>query len=856
MILKCEKGNGSIKVLQDVLQGTEDNRLFPFLWMHGEDEETLRDELRHIRACGISSVCLESRPHPDFVGARWWKDVDVIMDEARRTGMHVWVLDDRAFPTGSANGMAEKAPDALRRRFVRERHIDVCGPLSGASILLQGDELTDRLLAITAVNHETQQIIEIPLAAVEQDALFWNIPQGSWRVYIFSQFLYGPHNLLEGYLNPLIRESTQILIDAVYQPHYAHYAADFGQTFAGFFSDEPGFYADLNYYSKIGDPDTTPLWTPTMAQELEQLSGLPIGVILTGMFADIPGRSSACKRLYMDHASALYRDNFCYVLGDWCRAHGVEYMGHTVEDNNAHARMGYGAGHFFRALQGQDYAGIDIVLNQIIPGMGEIEHTACLSGGSHGTADGEFFTYLLAQMAASQARLEPHKHGRTMCEIFGAFGWAEGTKMMKWMADFMLVRGINYFVPHAFSPREFPDADCPPHFYARGNNPQYLPFTRLCRYMNRTAHLLSGGEAPCSIAVLYHAEAEWTHRECMLSQVPARVLTQAQIPFDIVTQDLLKNAVFEQGTFIIGSARYEALVIPGHAVMTAELQVLLDNLEHNNVPYRFVGQVPNLVIDFADETALQRTYPTIEVTALAQWLKKYRLRTDAVCPQLRARQYCHSDGTVWMLTNEHPYDVITTHIFFPEGEHGVVYDAMDNTVYPLPQGEWVIGPYESRLVIFGENLPVATVPPIFADETVALPDGQWAVSLATAAEYPHMTRYCEQMTLQNFNMPNTLHHFSGILRYETIIEGHGRPILLDLGEVYETAQVWLNGEEAGLCIAPPYRFVLKHVREGNNHLTVEVRNTLGHALRDNFSHYLVQEPIGLIGPVTLTYGKR
>lgn len=129
MILKCEKGNGSIKVLQDVLQGTEDNRLFPFLWMHGEDEETLRDELRHIRACGISSVCLESRPHPDFVGARWWKDVDVIMDEARRTGMHVWVLDDRAFPTGSANGMAEKAPDALRRRFVGKTYRRVRSPI-------------------------------------------------------------------------------------------------------------------------------------------------------------------------------------------------------------------------------------------------------------------------------------------------------------------------------------------------------------------------------------------------------------------------------------------------------------------------------------------------------------------------------------------------------------------------------------------------------------------------------------------------------------------------------------------------------------------------------------------------------
>lgn len=209
-----------------------------------------------------------------------------------------------------------------------------------------------------------------------------------------------------------------------------------------------------------------------------------------------------------------------------------------------------------------------------------------------------------------------------------------------------------------------------------------------------------------------------------------------------------------------------------------------------------------------------------------------------------------------MLTNEHPYDIVTTHISFPEGKHGVVYDAMDNTVYPLPPEEWVIGPYESRLVIFGENLPVATVPPVFADETVALLDGQWTVSLATAPEYPHMTRYREQMALQNFNTPDTLHHFSGILRYETTIEGHGCPVLLDLGEVYETAQVWLNGEEVGLCIAPPYRFVLNHVRKGNNWLTVEIRNTLGHALRDNLSRFLVQEPIGLLGPVTLTYGKR
>lgn len=34
-------------------------------------------------------------------------------------------------------------------------------------------------------------------------------------------------------------ESCKVLLDAVYEPHWKHYAADFGKTIAGFFSDEP-----------------------------------------------------------------------------------------------------------------------------------------------------------------------------------------------------------------------------------------------------------------------------------------------------------------------------------------------------------------------------------------------------------------------------------------------------------------------------------------------------------------------------------------------------------------------------------------------------------------------------------------
>ena len=95
----------------------------------------------------------------------------------------------------------------------------------------------------------------------------------------------------------------------------------------------------------------------------------------------------------------------------------------------------------------------------------------------------------------------------------------------------MLVRGVNHFVPHAFSQAAFPDPDCPPHFYARGHNPQYRFYHVLNRYTNRVSHLVSGGRHVASAAVLYHAEAEWSGA-AMPFQLPVKVLLQHQIDCD------------------------------------------------------------------------------------------------------------------------------------------------------------------------------------------------------------------------------------------------------------------------------------------------------------------------------------
>jgi len=75
-------------------------------------------------------------------------------------------------------------------------------------------------------------------------------------------------------------------------------------------------------------------------------------------------------------------------------------------------------------------------------------------------------------------------------------------------------------------------------------------------------------------------------------------------------------------------------------------------------------------------------------------------------------------------------------------------------------------------------------------------------------------------------------------------------VLLDLGAVYETADVWVNGQSAGVRICPPYRFEIgRLVRPGQNTLTVEVTNTLVYEQRDFFSRFASLEPSGLLGPI-------
>ncbi|MBQ1312627.1 MAG: hypothetical protein IIY55_12340 [Blautia sp.] len=873
--------------IKELLEGKGENYILPFFWQHGEDEAALRKYMEVIHNSNIGAVCVESRPHPDYCGPRWWEDMDVILDEAVKRDMKVWILDDSHFPTGYANGAMQKKPDYLRRQSITFRRILLN---EGETLHLNKKELTeagpytpneieqhfdtfgssskdnlfadDRLLGILAVQMDPERKTVDLLPFVTDEGILWKPEGGSWKVLILNLTRNrGPHR---DYINMMDRESVRVLIDTVYEPHYARYKEYFGTTIAGFFSDEPelgnGHLYEKDNQLGCYDEEDYP-WSRELEEMLSgRLEGYPNSLALLWDNEADPAEKAAVRFTYMDCVTRLVEEDFSYQLGNWCRSHGVRYIGHLIEDNNQHARTGSSLGHFFRGLAGEDWAGIDDIGGQVLPQGEDLKIKGFFS-----ERDGEFYHYMLGNLASSAAAIEPLKKGNSMCEVFGAYGWSEGVRLEKYLLDHFMVRGVNHFVPHAFSPKEFPDPDCPPHFYAHGHNPQYRHFGALMAYANRVCHLICGGGHVAQAAILYHGEGEWMG-ETTFSQHAARQLADAQIFYDFIPSDVFETpekfgTEFKDHTLIINHNPYRAVFVPKMQFLTKAAAVGLKQLKEAGVPTAFVDAPAQAVgnPETPEDEKLYdeiRSLPAVPLEKTAEWACAQGAKEITFLPQnnrLRYLHYIHEDQTeVYLFVNEGT-EVYKGTVAIPglSGNDGTdgrayFYDAWNNRIYAAKTDAGslpvIIEPLHMRILVVEASAEKALKecgkPEAFpAAEKICLSDharipfkGNWKRSICRSHDYPAFEGQKE------VSLPDTLEKeqplFSGFVRYENTIdfpEGSSLPpsSILVITDASEGVELFVNGASLGIQIAPPFRYDLSGIlKEGENKIVIETATTL------------------------------
>lgn len=859
------------------------SHLRPLFWQHGETAEILTEEMEQMHRSGIGGVIVESRPHPDYLGYGWWRDLDVILAAADRYGMEVWLFDDATYPSGTAGGKVAKLYPEAVKRFITEHHLDVHGPRRRAMVnvnawlhpvtsrgvdnLTQGKEETLIAVILAKRSDKKDGLQETSLQDITDQMrdgqITLDIPEGDWRIFILAETSSGGEEWTSQYVNPISTAAVSKYIDIVYEEHYKRYSKQFGRTIKGFFSDEPRFgnvagYEDVMWKERVGCTPLVYPWSEELKQELLSKLGANALTKLPYLWSN---NDEACRWVhycYMDAVSRLFGKCFVGQIGEWCRNHDVKLIGHFVEDNGAHARLGYGPGHFFRASEGLDAAGMDVVW-QIWPG-----HTQGRYASPFGNLDACFFYWGLAKMTSSAAHIDPKKGGEALCEIFGAYGWQMGLKFMKWLTDHVCVRGINTLVPHAFSPRD-PDDDCPPHFYARGNNPQWPYFQKWANYANRVCERLSGGIHCANAAVLYHAEAEWCGKYQPFESV-VEALAKRQIDCDVIPADVLADAErckVEKERLVIYRECYDVLIVPYTQYLPVELVNRLSSLSEKGLPIVFIKDFPQVIYAVENAEKMRKNELKGEIVRecgqLVDWMRK-RGFTDAWLEpkndDVAVYHYRKNGRNEYFVVNENICNRASHTLWLPGNAKWIAYDAMEDREYGLPFDEnsgalrLVLDPYQS--VFIREAEEIAAIQREYTRLVCQL-DGPWQIEIQSDKENKKLR---EQTKLCNVAEPYLLPRYSGTIIYRTNFnlpkDICTKPLQLNLGEVYEVSEVVLNGKKLGCRIAPPHCYNITNEVLLYNRLEICVTTTLARSRGDNrFDRAMVQEPTGLLGEVLI-----
>lgn len=834
------------KEINTILQDTyEHNHILPFLWLKGESKEIIKDYMEQIYACGIREVCLESRPHPEFCKEGYWNDLAYIISLAKQMDMKLWILDDSHFPTGYANGLIKEKYPEHKKTVLVHRVYDVVGPQKQAGIrIVNPMDDTAEFLGAVAIQGETR--IDIS-AQVSNNIVFFDAPGGNWKIVILT--LSHKTDINEDYINMVDKESCNVLIEAVYEPHYQHFQEEFGNTIVGFFSDEPGFMNEKgNKNDSVIGKDMPLPWSEAVAEALKTNYGEAWLTYLPSLWLDEQDAPQV-RYMYMDIVSNLYKECFDETIGVWCKERNVMHIGHVIEDRDSHARLGVGTGHFFRAMANQDMAGVDIVINQVVPGIDEGTHFY-----GRGYWDMEFFNHAVAKLGSSLAHIDPYKQGRCMAEVFGAFGWQEGLREMKWISDHFLVSGVNYFVPHAFSMAKFPDWDCPPHFYAHGFNPQFRFFPKLMEYMGKMSTLLSGGKAQPTAAILYHAEAEWSGKY-MSIQKPAKVLSRQQVDFDFIPAEVFQNREhYRTDTshgLRINETSYSCFILPYAEYVGKDVVDFLVAAKTMAYPVYIIDALPSGMYDSSLPLPDLSHIKVVPLHQLGKTLKEdgqYELCIDKEEPYLRYYHYKKEDADYYMFFNEHPKQAIDAYV---KNLTGYKVDVLHHKVERFHE-HLCLHPYES-CIICKELDETYLCTEIHYHEEMDISHG-WQVQFADAQDYPNFDAGYDLEELVNLST-SYYPDKAGTFRYRKMItiEKDISYARLMLDEVYESVEVWIDGKKIGDAICPPYHFDLQHLTSGEHELMIEVTNTLDHMLHDYMSLSEVMMPSGLFGSVTLRY---
>lgn len=257
--------------------------------------------------------------------------------------------------------------------------------------------------------------------------------------------------------------------------------------------------------------------------------------------------------------------------------------------------------------------------------------------------------------------------------------------------------------------------------------------------------------------------------------------------------------------------------------------------------------------------------PVIALEGLIRFLDEQYIPEIRLEPANNLVRYLHynNGNEMFYFVNE-AAEIYKGVVTLPTKGKCYAYNAWDNQLEPV---EAI--PFENGIKLFVELYPRKSLIVMFDDakeelfcEPVKITGGplklqkNWNRSICRSIDYPNFKE------MKEIHLPDNLAEekpeFSGFVRYENSFLAQGdEKLVLEITDVAEGIEVFVNAQSAGIQIIPPYRYDISDlVNKGQNTLTIEVATTLerenrGRGLKAKMKGNKVSSLSGITGYVNI-----
>ncbi len=491
---------------------------------------------------------------------------------------------------------------------------------------------------------------------------------------------------------------------------------------------------------------------------------------------------------------------------------------------------------------------------------------------------------------------------------------------IKTESDQLFLNGINgiYYHGLCYSPK---DADWPGWLFyastqANFRNSIFRDIPVLNNYITRCQSVLQQGKADHDVLLYWPVYDLWmgsgseelrfrVHDPRWLKESAcgeaARWMVDQGYTFDYISDSQFALTKLDNGALVTeGKGVYRTLLVPAAKYIKISTLKHLANLAGEGATILFWKEMPGDVPGWNEHKS--RKAELISVLEdmkgddrvllddnLEKLLTQVKIGPESMVGEgLQFARRKMEDHTIYFIANHSAERIDHWVELVSPGRSAMIMDPMTGRTgrgrlrgtVERPKIYLQMEPGETRILkIFNKEMPQGKEWPVFkiVGEPLEL-KGRWDIEFTEGGPYlpgKHHTDVLESWT--DFNLQHA-QSFAGAAMYTINVDlsnSASDHYLLDLGDVRESARVWVNHKPAGALVALPFRLDISELLvEGQNEISIEVTNLSANRIRDldtrgiewrkfydiNFVSHLYEpfdasiwpvKPSGLLGPVKL-----